>query len=429
MGRQKRFRGYISTVGGSMGWLGLDDTDSLAGGCTTAVFHDLLNSLPTSTTIGTPRLVRLWPFAQRRTRGNAALGVELLTDDLASLISHLEAWWANHIAPLAGEVASSEVSSREQSPASPGMVWFDNQPPSEIYAKAVSKEVSLSELPTPERSWGGHGRIGATAAVAWNGKQCTWEAIAWRKGGVDSPRRVDSTTLEAVDSWPEIIFSRDPRRGTSLVAPRGLSPVLFGLRATAEQAAKKACHLLVHSEKTEPVQGWRVFQTNQASGDHLGDNWLLEVRDVSIDPVRKHAHISTNGPDVLCYAEGGPVNALARWVKEGDVIEVAGLVDHDEHLHAERLKLKSWVPRSRQRPLCPECLIRMKSMGAGQGIRCPKCKRREPDEWIDIPGSPPFTTWVEPPVDARRHLARPLEWEDMSRLDENLPNDEEQVTS
>ena len=71
----------------------------------------------------------------------------------------------------------------------------------------------------------------------------------------------------------------------------------------------------------------------------------------------------------------------------------------------------------------------MKSMGAGQGIRCPKCKRREPDEWIDIPGTPPFTTWVEPPVDARRHLARPLEWEDMSRLDENLPNDEEQVTS
>ena len=27
-------------------WLGIDDTDSLDGGCTTLVFHDLLNALP-----------------------------------------------------------------------------------------------------------------------------------------------------------------------------------------------------------------------------------------------------------------------------------------------------------------------------------------------------------------------------------------------
>ena len=412
-----------------MGWLGLDDTDSLAGGCTTAVFHDLLNGLPASTLIGTPRLVRLWPFAQRRTRGNAALGVELQTEDVAELLLHLDAWWSNHIAPLSGEVESSVISSREQSPASPGMVWFDNQPAFELYKKAVSKKVSLDELPTPERSWGGHGRIGATAAVAWKGKHFTWEAIAWRMDGVDSPRRVDHTTVEEVDEWPEVVFSRDPRRGTSLIAPRGRSPVLFGLRATAKEAAEKGCRLLVQSEETETVQGWRVFQTNQASGDHLGDNWVLEVRGVSIDSVRKHAQITTNGPDVLCYAEGGPVNALARWVREGDVIEVAGLIDHEEQIHAERLKLKTWVPRSRQRPLCPDCSVRMKSMGAGQGIRCPKCKRREGDEWIDIPGSPPFTTWVEPPVDARRHLSRPLDWEDMVGPVQNLPNDEEQSTS
>ena len=429
MGRQRRFRGYVSTVGGSMGWLGLDDTDSLAGGCTTAVFHDLLNGLPDSTSIGTPRLVRLWPFAQRRTRGNAALGIELQTEDVGELIRHLDAWWSNHIAPFAGEVAPSDVSPREQSPASPGMVWFENQPPSEFYQKAVRTEVTLDELPTPERSWGGHGRIGATAAVSWKGKECTWEAIAWRLEGADSARRVDHATVEAVDGWPEIVFSRDPRRGTSLIAPRGRSPVLFGLRATSKEAAEKGCRLLVQSEETERVRGWRVFQTNQASGDHLGDHWLLKVQDVLTDPVRKHAQITTNGPDVLCYAEGGPVNALARWLQEGDVIEVAGLIDHDEQIHAERLKLKSWVPRSRQRPLCPDCQVRMKSMGAGQGIRCPKCKRREGDEWIDIPGSPPFRTWVEPPLDARRHLSRPLEWEDMVGSGEILPNDEEQSTS
>ena len=205
--------------------------------------------------------------------------------------------------------------------------------------------------------------------------------------------------------------------------------MLFGVRATEKDAAQKACELLVQSKGTEQVCGWRVFQTNQASGDHLGDTWFLEVGDVRVEPARKHAHIVTDGPDVLCYAEGGPVNALARWLIAGDVIEVAGLVDQRGQLHAERLKLKSWVPRSRQRPLCPDCSVRMKSMGTGQGLRCPKCKRREADEWVDNPGSPPFLGWVEPPVDARRHLARPLNWEDTVHHDENVPNDEEQGSS
>ena len=412
-----------------MGWLGLDDTDSLAGGCTTAVFDDLLNGLPASCSIGVPRLVRLWPFAQRRTRGNAALGVEVHTDDISGLLHHLDAWWNNHIVQLAGEVEVSDMSDRQQSPASPGMVWFADQPPVDLYGKAVREEVLLEELPIPVRAWGGHGRIGATAAIAWKAERCTWEAIAWRMSGVESTRQVDESTVESIDAWPEIVFSRDPRRGTSLIAPRGRSPVLFGVRATEKDAAQKACELLVQSKGTEQVCGWRVFQTNQASGDHLGDTWFLEVGDVRVEPARKHAHIVTDGPDVLCYAEGGPVNALARWLMVGDVIEVAGLVDQQGQLHAERLKLKSWVPRSRQRPLCPDCSVRMKSMGTGQGLRCPKCKRREADEWVDNPGSPPFLGWVEPPVDARRHLARPLNWEDTVHHDENVPNDEEQGSS
>jgi tRNA(Ile2) C34 agmatinyltransferase TiaS len=28
-----------------------------------------------------------------------------------------------------------------------------------------------------------------------------------------------------------------------------------------------------------------------------------------------------------------------------------------------------------------------------------------------VPCEPPFEAWVEPPTDARRHLARPLAWE------------------
>ena len=70
-----------------MGWIGLDDTDTLAGGCTTLVFHQLLEGLPSNIAVSEARLVRLWPFAKKRTRGNAAMAAELiLLDDDANVI-------------------------------------------------------------------------------------------------------------------------------------------------------------------------------------------------------------------------------------------------------------------------------------------------------------------------------------------------------
>ena len=56
--------------------IGLDDTDHPDGGCTTFDLNSLMNHLaseiPSFREIER-RLVRLWPYAERRTRGNAAL--------------------------------------------------------------------------------------------------------------------------------------------------------------------------------------------------------------------------------------------------------------------------------------------------------------------------------------------------------------------
>ena len=208
-----------------MGWLGLDDTDSLAGGCTTKAFYDLLNHLPDDVVAGEPRLVRLWPFARRRTRGNAAVSVELTCANEAALMAHLDAWWDDRLSHLAGAVLASSISDREQHPTSPGMVWFSTKPSEELYWRAVKEEVRLNDLPEATRHWGGHGRIGATAAVAWPGRTCTWEAIAWRSESARGPRLIDSEALLVVDATEGVVFSRDPRKGTGLVAPRGLSPV------------------------------------------------------------------------------------------------------------------------------------------------------------------------------------------------------------
>ena len=63
----------------------MDDTDSLQGGCTTEVMFQLLEQLPEHVEVLHTRLVRLWPFAQQRTRGNAAVAAELKTENTTAL--------------------------------------------------------------------------------------------------------------------------------------------------------------------------------------------------------------------------------------------------------------------------------------------------------------------------------------------------------
>ncbi len=410
-----------------MGWLGLDDTDSLAGGCTTEAFHRLITNLPEGVVCGTPRLVRLWPFARRRTRGNAALSIEIHASDEAKLLAHLEAWWHTHLAPLSGQVEASTISQRPQVPTSPGMVWFTDAPDESYYWEAVRGDVSNSPRPQAKRAWGGHGCIGATAAVAWPAREATWEAIAWRMPGVLGPRQMDDAVLREVDGWPNIVFSRDPRRGHQLVAPRGPSPVLFGIRSRTMEDAQRACLHLLESTNTEPAIGWRVFKTNQASGDHLGADLRRVIKSKNVDPVRKHVVLASDSEPIKVFYEGGPVNALARWLEPGDEVLVRGLVHPDGTLHAEQLRLAHALPRQRQRPLCGECGVRMKSMGAGQGLRCPACKRRTADAWDDVVVAPPTWAWTEPDVDARRHLARPLAWSENNGNSGRLnQNDEKQ---
>ena len=395
-----------------MGWLGLDDTDSLAGGCTTKAMEDLLQNLPDDVRIGTVRLVRLWPFASGRTRGNAALSVELQCDDEDLLLSHLDKWWMRELSNLKGLISPSHHSDRPQVPSDPGMVWFDSQPEESYYWSAVQHQVGVEDVPPATKSWGGAGIIGATAAVAWPGTDSTWEAIAWRMTtDTDVTRNVCTESLAEIDNWPGTFMSRDPRSGTSLIAPRGRSPVLCGVRAMTEDQAEKALSHLLSSPNTEPSVGHRTFKTNQASGDHLQPVIQAVVEEIAVDGQRKHARIETSHGTWISFGEGGPVNQLSRWLKKGDIIEVKGLESEDGTFHMEQLRVVSWNPRSKLRPLCSNCTVRMKSMGRNQGVRCPKCKQRLGDNWEDVPSEPPFTGWVEPPASARRHLARPLAWD------------------
>src|SRR3990170_6298577 len=55
-----------------MVWLGVDDTDSVSGMCTTYLATELVRRLPFDL-LGYPRLVRLNPNVPWKTRGNGAI--------------------------------------------------------------------------------------------------------------------------------------------------------------------------------------------------------------------------------------------------------------------------------------------------------------------------------------------------------------------
>lgn len=393
-----------------MGWLGLDDTDTVSEGCTTYTLHNLLDSLPDDVEASIPSLVRLWPFAQQRTRGNAAVAVELTTNDEHALLAFLEEFWNEHLQPLKGNVGESD-NERKQSPTDPGMVWFRDKPEdTSFYFDTVQRHVSLEEAPQPTRSWGGQGCIGAIAAVVWPKHKITWEAIAWREEiqWSTKARSVCQHTLDEVAMNAETFMSRDPRTERSLISPRGTCPVLFGVRAKTEADASSAARTLADAPETEPILGMRVFATNQASDDHLKEAIESTVQTIEVLS-RGTTKIRTGHGDWLAFAQSGKVKLMAQALQPGDQIAAFGLEAKPGVYHIEKLTLRH-ATSVRVRPACNECQRTMKSMGTGQGLRCPKCKTRHPDAWIEVARPIEVHEWVEPPVDARRHLARPLAW-------------------
>ena len=385
----------------------MDDTDSLHGGCTTEVLFHLIQALPEHITAGQTRLVRLWPFAQRRTRGNAAVAVELNTEDEQGLLVFLENYWRNHILPLKGIVQTSQHNDREQYPSDPGMVWFSESiSDSKIYREGLSQELNLQQLPIPTKSWGGHGRIGATLAVLWPANESTYEAIAWREPSTNGLRQLDKHAIEHVDQMDGTFLCRDDRLGSSLLAPRGASPVLFGIRAWTKDVAMEALQILLDAPNTEPVIGSLVFETNQATNDHLDHS--IEGRVERIE-VRRGGHtvIHTSEHRFLAFKESGQIATISQQLHQGDVIECKGLLAPDQSIHVEFMKIQGLVP-DKHRPACPTCDKSMTSMGKHQGLRCKKCGFKMDDRWVETPRRLPVNQWIQPPASSRRHLAKPL---------------------
>ena len=402
--------------------IGLDDTDHPEVGCTTERMDNLIRTIRSDLDVEVVerRLVRLWPFAERRTRGNGALGVviDIMGEDREALLAICREWF---------EVLLSDA--EKFPPAkyapSPCMVISPTSTPEEWYWSAVRGHVDapsrhreateygcivLSSMP----SWG---VVGASAAISWiPSPSSSWELIAWREPSLVGTRReVDHRAISSLEEFhPETFVNRDPTKGRGLIAPRTPCPVLYGIRGATSQAVSQAHEWLQSRGDVERCAEHAAHRTNQLSDDHIASTMTGTIVSGPKETKGGHSHLvafsGSHPVTLVAFSEGGPVNGLLRRLSPGDIVSWTGLVSPDGSIHLEKLCLDSPTPRIVSRPVC--CSNTMRSAGRNQGLRCITCGSTGKKAWTsrrpDLQNSPTSGAWVEPTASNRRHLARPI---------------------
>lgn len=430
-------------------FIGIDDTDSTEGMCTTylaALLADELSAF--GSVVGFPYLIRLNPTIPYKTRGNAALGIDLrLFHDDSKTRTDVIDFVTNKISEYA-EVSCDKTN--------PGAVFifdevFDSlrRPLNDFFKKAVTDVIEIedtvsilndfeSEFPNSVFHFSlknGRGLIGSLAVCGamlnpdWD---LTYEYLAYRlpsnykkSGGVE--RFVDSESLILADkmtvpeTWDTIDYDKKTKPFPVCV-PSGNDPVLFGIRGNSADAVKTAAEFVV----SEEIERFQIFQTNQGTDAHL-----IPIRSVSeMQPLHSYilegivdskAETIEGGHDIFklkdlngsllecaAYEPTGNFRHIVRELIPGDMIRVYGSFKSDT-LNLEKMKILKLAEAFKlDNPTCSNCGKRMESAGAGQGFRCRKCKTKA-DSKIEI--SVPrqiLEGYYEVPSSARRHLSKPL---------------------
>lgn len=411
-------------------WIGIDDTDSKEGGCTTYVAAVLVRRLESANLklIGFPRLIRLNPNCPYKTRGNAAIALKLDTRDL------------DLVKQLAVDVV--EECSRLGEGAETGVALLRGDPPPalrEFYWRALRELVPIEDAFNIAREVGaevvyygdGRGLVGALAAIGADlsvGR--TYELIAHRvRDYWGTVRKVDSVSVYEMDKATRgyTFDNVDYETGDIKVTPHTPCPVLLGIRGVDPEILKRGFEMLRISE---PVEYVTIFETNQATDIHYSRCRISELKDganvvvdgLLVEAPRKEigGHVFfkiSDGSGLLTCAAYEPTKNFREIVMQlmpGDEVTVYGAVKLKPQgltLNLEKIWVKKLAKKTILRPpICQKCGKRMKSLGSGKGYKCRKCGRRvgkDAAEEIEIPRELKIGFYEVTPA-ARRHLVKPL---------------------
>jgi len=410
--------------------IGLDDTDSRKGMCTTYVGAVIVKRLKERgiQVFDFPHLIRLNPNIPWKTRGNCAICI--LCEDV----------------PTAREIALQtveELAELEVDSTNPGVVFYTGEVGPELQdfsRRTVQEVVTLEEAEKLAERIGaeihkfklGRGIIGALAAIGHPLRDFTFELLAYRKPEFwGKPRRIDPSSVIEMDkrTFPRTFDNLDPTTGEIRITPHTPCPVLYGIRGESPEAVLEA-HSMVKA--LEPIDFYQIYQTNQATDEHLvkvsslkGVKPLMSV--IAEGNVSRQPHVIPGGHVIFSLSDGTAELDCAAYeptkkfrhivssLRVGDRVRVYGAAKQRQGLpltiNLEKLEILHLTPSLKKlNPRCPKCGKRMKSEGKGKGFSCPKCGERAGKDSCEIveeerkilPGI------YEVPPRARRHLSKPL---------------------
>ena len=407
--------------------IGIDDTDSPNGMCTTYLGALLYRELSRiAEPLDLPRLIRLNPNIPYKTRGNGAVTMSFeANDNVIPEIKDTVLFYVNQLADFKHENTN------------PGVAFLEGDIPRELREfslKALREHVTIEEAEEVARRVGaevfkfklGRGIIGALASIGYPLEKFTYELLAYREPeNWGTPRRVNAESVFLADSWayPFSYDNVDPYKRSVLITPHGKDPVLVGIRGIDKG---KVVQVFERVEFLEPVAFYQIYKTNQNTDDHLTPKKIGELKLYDSAVVRGRVageywevgrHVFFELEDEtgrIRVAAFEPTKKFRNYVRKllpGDEIIAAGGVKEHEGvltLNLEKFYPVKLVPKIEfKKPKCPRCGGTMKSKG--DYLKCKRCGYRMPKKLIpfEVPRDLERKIYEVPP-DARKHLSRPL---------------------
>ncbi|MCL7412075.1 MAG: tRNA(Ile)(2)-agmatinylcytidine synthase [ANME-2 cluster archaeon] len=442
--------------------IGIDDTDSADGMCTTYLTAVLIDQLKELGTIkGLPHLIRLNPNIKYKTRGNAALSLEIdadqgseqqIMDTTISLVQDMADMECENTNPGIVFVQDRNTQDEEFEKAMESFMW-----------RAIQDVLTAEDACTLIDRFGlahrgfknGRGLIGALAAcgaIACGLPDHTYEMVAYRlPENFGTLRNIDRDSVFRADeiTYPGTWDTVDRANDSVVFAPHSPDPVLFGIRGDDIRAIQQAFDQI----ESETSGLMILYMTNQGTDMHLlyeHNRDISEDRSYCIsgsvqDSPRTieggHTFFTIVGDecggDVESDVDGGsdyevevgkvgkdgkgictiecaafePTKGFREVVRKlvtGDRVRVYGSVQNDT-LNLEKIEIIELSTHEiAENPICMSCGKHMKSAGRNQGYRCKRCGTKE-----SIMDRTSVNRSIKPgiyevPPSARRHISMPL---------------------
>ncbi|MCS3924346.1 tRNA(Ile)(2)-agmatinylcytidine synthase [Methanosalsum natronophilum] len=411
--------------------IGIDDTDSREGMCTTYLCTTLADELIEFGEVSKDLLlIRLNPTIPYKTRGNAAVALQINTEVPQDVIKHVSKR-VFQLSRLSDENTNpgivfvpDNISKNAQSQL---VAFFREATRSVIEINSAISMINRMSLEYKGFK-NGRGLIGALAAcgaVFDDKMDYTYEYIAYRKREAwGNLRYVDEKTIFMAHkkTYPKTWDNVDTTAKKAVCIPKSGDPVLYGIRGSCIESIFQFISML----KSESVENSALFRTNQGTDMHiLAVDTIKKIVNMKsykvrciVDSIPKTLHgghiilrvCDDYGYKLDCAAYE-PTKQFRHIIKKllpGDIVVLFGSV-MGSTLNIEKIHIKTLTKYYEIiNPICPSCKKRMESAGKNKGYRCKKCKKNSSlKQAIELKRdiSPGF---YEVPPGARRHLAKPL---------------------